>query len=194
VPAQPTRAIHFTHSKVERCPWDWKSAASQIAEQLKTGEVSAARDPKTVDPRDQPGIAHATEPLQTIEGTWLRGTHRNAGRFPEQIARQLEGRQFPNMNAFRRAVWEAAADTPELASQFPQCDQAEMRKKNAPKVDPEQQYGEQDRYTIHHNKPIAHGGGVYDMSNMTFVTPRMHQEILDPSVHFGGRRRCGGSE
>ena len=33
--------------------------------------------------------------------------------------------------------------------------------------------------------PIHDGGGVFDLDNIAIVTPRMHQEILDKTYHFG---------
>jgi hypothetical protein len=136
--------------------------------------------------RNQPGVAHISAELKRIDGPWLRGTQRNAGLFPAQVAEKLEGRQFNTYGEFRRAVWKAVADTPELASQFPADDQALMRRGCAPLVDEEQRFGEHATYQLHHEKPIAHGGGVYDMSNLKVVTPRMHQDILDSGYHFGG--------
>ena len=51
----------------------------------------------------------------------------------------------------------------------------------------QQQYKKQGSYVIHHIQPISKGGGVYDMGNLVVVTPRYHQEVLDPSIHFGSK-------
>lgn len=40
-------------------------------------------------------------------------------------------------------------------------------------------------YNIHHNQPIHVGGGVFDVDNMTVVSPRMHEEILSKMYHLG---------
>ena len=39
-------------------------------------------------------------------------------------------------------------------------------------------------YNLHHVTPIHEGGGVYDLNNIYVVTPRYHQEILDPTYHY----------
>ena len=40
-------------------------------------------------------------------------------------------------------------------------------------------------YVLHHNTPIQRGGGVYDMNNITVMTPRFHLDVLDRGYHFG---------
>jgi len=177
--------------------WDnedqaWAAALSaagakpeQVTAELENLRAERGTSANRADPRNQPGTAHATARLTTIEGPWLRGTQGNAGLFPAQVAEKLNGRDFRNFNEFRAAFWQGVADTPSLASQFSPSNQAAMRNGKAPIAVETQWFGGSGSYTLHHTTPIAKGGGVYDMSNLTIVTPRMHQEILWKRYHFG---------
>jgi hypothetical protein len=157
----------------------------QVNAELENLRAERGTSANRADPRNQTGTAHVTARLTTIEGPWLRGTQGNAGLFPAQVAEQLNGREFRNFNEFRAAFWKAVADTPSLASQFSPSNQAAMRNGNAPIAVETQWFGGSRSYTLHHTTPIAKGGGVYDMSNLTIVTPRIHQEILWKRYHFG---------
>ena len=55
----------------------------------------------------------------------------------------------------------------------------------APIAKESQQLGGQKSYILHHNQPIYQGGAVYNVDNLTIVTPRYHKEILSPSYHYG---------
>ena len=157
----------------------------QVTAELENLRAERGTSANRTDSRYQTGTAHATARLTTIEGTWLRGTQGNAGLFPAQVAEKLDGREFRNFNEFRAAFWKAVADTPSLASQFSPSNQAAMRNGSAPIAVQTQWFGGNGSYVLHHTTPIAKGGGVYNMSNLTIVTPRMHQEILWKRYHFG---------
>jgi hypothetical protein len=156
----------------------------QIEEQLRNDWAERRADAVTSNPRNQPGDAHASGPLNRIEGTWLRGTQGNAGQIPAQVAEKLEGRHFANFGEFRAAFWRTVADTPELASQFSPGNRALMRDGLAPIAVEDQWHGGM-QYVLHHQTPIAKGGEVYDLSNLVVLTPRMHQDILARDYHFG---------
>ncbi|WP_313645976.1 S-type pyocin domain-containing protein, partial [Pseudomonas sp.] len=97
---------------------------------------------------------------------------------PSQIADLLRGVEFRNFDAFRRRFWKSVANDPELSKQFSERDLARMRKNgNAPLVNDEDIYMSQMTFAIHHVLPISEGGGVYDMSNLRIVTPRVHNTI-----------------
>jgi RHS repeat-associated protein len=119
---------------------------------------------------------------------WLRGTHGNAGRIPESVARVLRGQMFEDFRAFRQAFWKAVAADPDASQMFAPNEQVWMRRGAAPLADLEQRFHGQRKYILHHIQPIQSGGGVYDMGNLAVVTPRYHQEILDPARHFGKGR------
>ncbi|TSE03827.1 HNH endonuclease [Aquimarina algiphila] len=120
-----------------------------------------------------------------INGKWLKGTHGNAGFFPEAIAKKMKGKTFNNFDEFREAFWKNVSDDPRLADQFSDSNKALMKKGKAPKVSNTQNLGGQNTYQLHHKKPINQGGGVYDMDNLFIVTPRYHKEILLPAYHLG---------
>lgn len=133
--------------------------------------------------RNANGSSNGGVRLPEVTGKWLKGRHGNAGKIPGQIARQLQGEQFKNFGEFREAFWRAVAADPSLSSQFRSSNQANMREGRAPKVARSQAVGKNNAYVLHHVKPIQHGGGVYDMDNIIVVTPRYHQEVLDPTYH-----------
>ena len=137
-------------------------------------------------PRYSPGTATSSSLLPTITGQWLQGTDGNAGMIPAQIAASLEGSQFNSFDDFRAEFWKAVADAPDLAGQFSSPNGARMKQGYAPIAPESQQLNGQRYYVLHHCTPISQGGSVYDMSNLSVVTPKMHQSILDPSFHFGG--------
>lgn len=106
--------------------------------------------------------------------------------FPQEVADKLAGRTFENFDAFRNEFWKTVAGTPSLAGEFGLIDRLRMSAGYAPLVAESQVVGGQASYILHHVKPIAKGGAVYDPANLRVVTPRFHLEALDPSVHFGG--------
>lgn len=135
------------------------------------------------DPRNLPGTASGAGGMPDINGRWLRGAEGNAGRFPGQIARQLDTQTFKNFKEFREAFWAAVAKDPDLSRQFSLSNIKRMEGGNAPFVVRSQQVGGLRNYVLHHATPIHHGGGVYDMRNIVIVTPRFHREILDDAFH-----------
>lgn len=113
----------------------------------------------------------------------LRGTNGNAGLIPKSIGEQLSGRQFKNFDEFRGEFWKLVADS-DYAAEFSTSNITRMKDGLAPIAHSSQQYGGIKSYILHHSKPIYDGGGVYDLSNIQIVTPKMHQEILDKAYHF----------
>ena len=97
----------------------------------------------------------------------------------------MKGKDYANFDAFRKDFWKNVADDPKLADQFSSGNKTLMRNGNAPKVKNTQNLGGQTTYQLHHNTPINQGGGVYNVDNLTIVTPRYHKEILSPAYHRG---------
>ncbi len=139
--------------------------------------------------RNTPGVVTASRTLPTITGQWLRETHANAARVPQQVADKLQGKTFKNFAHFRREFWKTIANDPILNKGFSQGDIANMRTGLAPRTHPDQRIGKNTGYQLHHLKPIYDGGNVYDLSNIAVVTPRYHQEILYPNYHRGKKVR-----
>ncbi|MEJ1978579.1 MAG: hypothetical protein WDN49_23170 [Acetobacteraceae bacterium] len=84
--------------------------------------------------RNTLGVAVASTPLARVGGPWLSAylTDEQGAPIPAQVADKLIGKSFPNFRAFREAVWQAVAATPELANQFGPRNIARMRNGNAP--------------------------------------------------------------
>lgn len=161
-------------------------AAGRSDTQIATSLSAIQRRARIVGRRDLrllPGVAHHTSPLVLSDALWSQNIARDGAEIPLQIAERLRGRYFSSYRAFRRAVWIAAADIPEISQQFGRLDQIRMQSGAPPLVLLEQRYGNAVGYEIHHRLPIGRRGRVYDMSNMIIVTPRRHQTILDPRVH-----------
>ena len=126
--------------------------------------------------RDVEGIGTHDGSLPELrEGkSWLRGSHKNAGKIPLEIAKKLEGRKFKNWRQFRRAFWKEVANLKELASQFPPKDVERMKRGLAPRVHKLQELGRRKTYNIDHNHELQHGGGLYDMDYLFIRTPLNH--------------------
>ena len=142
--------------------------------------------------RSKPGSAWSSGKLPTIEPgqPWLRGTHGNGGFIPEHIAARLRGKSFSSFDRFRSEFWKAIAADPITNRRFPPEDMQRMREGKAPWADKTQWSKERKSYEIHHANPLHSGGKVYDMRKMMILTPRMHDYILPPDVHYGtGRTR-----
>ncbi|WP_432150720.1 RHS repeat-associated core domain-containing protein [Streptomyces sp. bgisy029] len=135
--------------------------------------------------RNSHGSSNGGVKLPDVTGKWLKGSHGNAGKFPGQVARKLQGQQFKDFGEFREAFWRSVSSEPSLASQFSPSNRTNMQNGRAPKVSKNQAVGKNNAYVLHHVKPIQHGGGVYDMDNIVIVTPRYHQDVLDPTYHQG---------
>ncbi|MFD3336671.1 RHS repeat-associated core domain-containing protein [Streptomyces sp. NPDC058700] len=154
--------------------------------------VIFAHRPNSISPaktatqlRNSPGAVTGGAKLAAINGKWLKGSNGNAGKIPGQVARALQGREFKSFDDFREAFWTQVSATPSIASQFSKSNQTLMSGGRAPIVTSNQSVGKNNRYVLHHVKPIQHGGGVYDLDNLMVVTPRYHAEVLDPTYHAG---------
>ncbi|WP_405388003.1 DUF6531 domain-containing protein [Streptomyces sp. NBC_01102] len=133
--------------------------------------------------RNSPGAVTGGGRLSDISGGWLKGTHGSTGKIPGQIGRQLQGKSFKTFGDFREAFWKAVASDSGLAAGFSKSNRTRMAAGRAPFVANQQAVGRNNKYVLHHVKPIQHGGGVYDLDNLVVVTPRYHAEVLDPNYH-----------
>ena len=134
--------------------------------------------------RNSAGTATGGNNLSNITGRWLRGSTGIAGRIPGQIATQLRGRSFSSFDEFRSAFWQAIASDRNLSQQFRRGNRSLMSTGKAPVAPKSQQVGGQVTYQLHHVQPIHAGGGVYNLDNIVIVTPRYHQEMLEPRYHY----------
>lgn len=127
--------------------------------------------------RDEPGVA--TGGSVASSGNWVEqaATQRGAP-IPHSVAEQLRGRSFRPFRGFRRAMWRAMKNDAGLFDQigFQGADHI-FKPGNAPFTKKSERVGSRKRYEIHHKTPIHAGGEVYDMDNMSIMTPRQHIEI-----------------
>lgn len=105
---------------------------------------------------------------------------------PGHVARKLEGQAFATFDEFRATFWKAVAVDPNLSPQFGKANLARMREGLAPIAPSSQHVGDLRSYILHHQIPLNQGGGVYDMGSALIVSPRYHQEVLEPGFHYGG--------
>ena len=135
-----------------------------------------------IDPRNMPGTVSGDNLPDT--DTMMRGTHGNVGVIPQDIADQLQGKQFNNFDEFRAYFWETVGNS-KYAEEFSNSNRSLMKQGRAPKVVETQQYGGRLTYELHHKTPIHAGGSVYDLNNLVIVTPRYHIDVLSRSYHYG---------
>ena len=115
---------------------------------------------------------------QNVTGIWLAGAGVGLGApIPKRIADQLRGKNFSSFDAFRKAFWTAIGNDPVLFSQFKRTNQGKLLSGKAPFAERAEHNGENARYEIHHIENIQHGGAVYNVDNLSVVTPKRHVEI-----------------
>lgn len=127
-------------------------------------------------PRNIPGKAGGKG--QQIGENWLGASGTGAGApVPSQIADKLRGREFGNFDAFRRSFWREVASDPELSEQFSSDDITLMKLGRAPTVRFRDSVGKRIKVELHHQVEISKGGEVYNVDNLTALTPKRHIEI-----------------
>ncbi|WP_277760624.1 S-type pyocin domain-containing protein [Pseudomonas sp. A34-9] len=128
------------------------------------------------DRRQDPGFASGIG--QPVSGNWLGAAATPQGApIPMQIADKLRGREFSSFRAFRRAFWKAVGNEKALFDQFSRLNKTDLRDGLAPSATPSEQAGKRKKFEIHHIKPISEGGAVYDVTNLTVLTPKQHIEL-----------------
>ncbi|MEK3809743.1 T7SS effector LXG polymorphic toxin [Bacillus sp. FSL R7-0685] len=106
------------------------------------------------------------------------------GVIPQEVRKQLLGKEFKSFDEFRKEFWKSVANT-EYANEFNKNNIARMKNGNSPIAPKKEHYGKHKSYILHHKQPIDKGGDVYNLDNLIITSPKMHQEILDPAYHFG---------
>lgn len=129
--------------------------------------MNARHDPGTVT-----GVG------KDVSGIWLAGAGQGLGvPIPTRIADKLRGRTFNSFDAFRNAVWSAVSEDAELRSQFRPVNQKLLNKGYSPFTREIDRVGGREKYELHHIDEIAKGGKVYDIDNLSVVTPKQHIDI-----------------
>ncbi|EOL9040741.1 S-type pyocin domain-containing protein [Cronobacter sakazakii] len=113
-----------------------------------------------------------------IDNDWLGSAGvKDGSPIPRQIADKLKGRQFGSFDSFRRAFWKEVANIPELAEQFDPHNLDTMKNGRAPYVRAQERSGKRVKMELHHKQEISKGGDVYNVDNLSVVTPKRHIEI-----------------
>jgi hypothetical protein len=115
---------------------------------------------------------------EDVAGIWLAGAGTGLGApIPTRIADVLRGQKFRDFDTFRAAFWTAVGNDPELFSQFKPNNRSKLLNGKAPFAQRPEHNGENARYEIHHIEHIKNGGAVYDVDNLSVITPKRHVEI-----------------
>jgi len=110
-----------------------------------------------------------------VTGIWLAGASAGLGApVPTRIADQLRGKSFSSFDAFRKAFWIAVGSDAELASQFNDSNKARMLEGMAPRARAVDTVGKRRSFELHHGIPISEGGEVYNVDNLSAMTPKHH--------------------
>ncbi|MDF3936724.1 S-type pyocin domain-containing protein [Pseudomonas citronellolis] len=126
--------------------------------------------------RHDPGVVTGTG--EDVFGIWLAGASEGLGApIPKEIADQLRGKDYGSFDSFRRALWRAVALSSSLTEQFIENNVDRMREGKAPKARYRDRAGKRGSFELHHKNKVAQGGGIYDIDNLTIVTPKHHIDI-----------------
>ncbi|PRT01307.1 HNH endonuclease [Bacillus wiedmannii] len=136
--------------------------------------------------RNTPGTVTSSFNLKRSLGTKKKLMYNDGaiGVIPQEVREKLVGREFSSFDEFRKEFWKTIAES-SYAEEFQSRNIKLMSKGLAPFAPDAQQHGKHGVYVLHHKQPIHQGGAVYDLDNLIIVSPKMHQNILDRSYHFG---------
>jgi hypothetical protein len=146
----------------------WQPDASEVGVEAIYVMVSS--------PRYTPG--KVTGQGQQVGDGWLNKAGQELGApVPSQIADKLRGREFASFDAFRNMFWQEVARDVELSKQFDPGSLATMKNGRAPYVRKTERAGKRVKAELHHVKSIKDNGAVYDVDNLSVVTPKRHVDI-----------------
>ncbi|MBU4643127.1 WXG100 family type VII secretion target [Bacillus toyonensis] len=136
--------------------------------------------------RNTPGAVTSSFNLERSLGTQKKLMYNDGaiGIIPQEVRDKLVGKEFKSFNDFREEFWKTVADS-SYAEEFNSMNIKLMQKGYAPFCPSSERYGNHKTFILHHKQPIHQGGEVYDLDNLIIVSPKMHQNILDPKYHFG---------
>ncbi|MCW9529395.1 S-type pyocin domain-containing protein [Klebsiella grimontii] len=127
-------------------------------------------------PRNMPGKASGKG--QNVGTNWLGSASSDKGApIPSQVADKLRGKEFANFDDFRLAVWGEVGKNEKLAGQFNKSNKKSLSKGHSPFAPESEQVGGRGRYELHHIVPIKDGGDVYNVDNLSVLTPKKHISI-----------------
>ncbi|KAB2461164.1 HNH endonuclease [Bacillus cereus] len=136
--------------------------------------------------RNSPGTVTSSFNLERSLGTQKKLMYNKGsiGVIPQEIRNKLIGKSFNSFDDFRKEFWKTVADS-DYATEFNQRNINLMKEGKAPFAPLSEKYGQHNQYILHHKQPIHQGGDVYNLDNLIIISPKMHQNVLDRSYHFG---------
>lgn len=135
--------------------------------------------------RKTPGTVTSSFNLERSLGTQKKLMYNDGaiGIIPQEVREKLVGREFKSFDDFREEFWKTLSDS-SYAKEFSPMNIKLMKQGKAPYSPRAEHYGNHNKYILHHKQPIDKGGEVY---NLIIVSPKMHQNVLDPAYHFGNK-------
>jgi len=144
---------------------------------LKDNKVKEAKDKRDKEnQRNQPGIATG-DGGKNDEEWFSHAADESPVPIPKEITDKLRGRKFNSFDEFRKALWLEISKSDKYSSELLGANKKHVEKGRAPYVGKNEQVGGRKTIELHHVKPISQGGGVYDIDNIVFTTPKRHIEI-----------------
>ncbi len=152
------------------------SSALERRKQKENKEKDAKAKLDKESKRNKPG--KATGKGKPVNNKWLNNAGKDLGSpVPDRIANKLRNKEFKSFDDFRKKFWEEVSKDPELSKQFSRNNNDRMKVGKAPKTRTQDVSGKRTSFELHHEKPISQNGGVYDMDNISVVTPKRHIDI-----------------
>lgn len=152
------------------------SSALERSKQKENKEKDAKAKLDKESKRNKPG--KATGKGKPVNNKWLNNAGKDLGSpVPDRIANKLRDKEFKSFDDFRKKFWEEVSKDPELSKQFSRNNNDRMKVGKAPKTRTQDVSGKRTSFELHHEKPISQNGGVYDMDNISVVTPKRHIDI-----------------
>ena len=152
------------------------SSALERRKQKENKEKDAKAKLDKESKRNKPG--RATGKGKPVNNKWLNNAGKDLGSpVPDRIANKLRDKEFKSFDDFRKKFWEEVSKDPELSKQFSRNNNDRMKVGKAPKTRTQDVSGKRTSFELHHEKPISQNGGVYDMDNISVVTPKRHIDI-----------------
>ncbi|PEA92447.1 hypothetical protein CON66_29650 [Bacillus cereus] len=138
--------------------------------------------------RKTPGTVTSSFNLERSLGTQKKLMYNDGaiGIIPQEVREKLVGREFKSFDDFREEFWKTLSDS-SYAKEFSSMNIKLMKQGKAPYSPRSEHYGNHNKYILHHKQPIDKGGDVYNLDNLIIVSPKMHQNVLDPAYHFGNK-------
>jgi hypothetical protein len=152
------------------------SSALERRKQKENKEKDAKAKLDKESKRNKPG--KATGKGKPVNNKWLNNAGKDLGSpVPDRIANKLRDKEFKSFDDFRKKFWEEVSKDPELSKQFSRNNNDRMKVGKAPKTRTQDVSGKRTSFELHHEKPISQNGGIYDMDNISVVTPKRHIDI-----------------